>query len=411
MFPAEPTPAYAGTRPAAHRMRARNLAVVIAAAYASPVPLSRAELAERTAVSRPTVTRLVDDLVRVGLLREGESVPGSGPGRPSIPLTPSGAEYAALGLQVNVRRLTARLLDLSGVLLWEDSLDGDFAGSDPYEVLPQLIPLAQAGLDAAQGRRVVGAGLALPGLVDAATGHLLRAPNLGWRDVPAADVVRAGLAEVDVRVDNEATFAALTAARTAPGRPSGLRDFLYLSGEVGIGGCAVLDGQVLRGRHGWAGEFGHVAVAGTGRPCPCGSAGCLESYAGRNALLLDAGMPLTATPADIAGAADAGDARAVAAIERAADALAVALGSIVNVLDIPTIVFGGHLAALGPRLVAAVQDRLTVRVLHSTWVAPRVIAGSADPSAAATGAAYVLLERLLADPAALLPITASAPAG
>ncbi|MGB4835728.1 MAG: ROK family protein, partial [Nostocoides sp.] len=109
--------------------------------------------------------------------------------------------------------------------------------------------------------------------------------------------------------------------------------------------------------------------------------------------------------------ADAGDARAVAAIERAADALAVALGSIVNVLDIPTIVFGGHLAALGPRLVAAVQDRLTVRVLHSTWVAPRVIAGSADPSAAATGAAYVLLERLLADPAALLPITASAPAG
>lgn len=383
-------------------MRAANLALVTAAAYAAPEPRSRAELADVTSVSRATVGRLVDDLVRAGLLVEGPAAPSQGPGRPSIPLLPTGHRYAALGLQVNVRRLTARVVDLAGTLVSESVIDGDFTDSDPDTVLPQLLSLGREVVrSSADGREVVGAGLALPGLVGA-DGQLLRAPNLGWQEVDIRAIVDGRLGGLPLVIDNEATFAALTAARHAPGRPAAIGDFVYLSGEVGVGGAIVVDGQVLRGRHGWAGEVGHVPVTADGPRCPCGSTGCLETYVGRSALLARAGLPVDSPPAALAAAMGRGEHRAVTAIEEAARALAVALGGVVNVLDVPTVVLGGHLADLGAALADRVQSGLAERVLASRWVPPVVLVGSSDISPAATGAAYVPLEGLLADPGSVL---------
>ena len=112
------------------------------------------------------------------------------------------------------------------------------------------------------------------------------------------------------RIGNEADLAARTVAESAPGRPGDLSDFIYLSGEIGIGGAVVVDGRGMAGRHGWAGEIGHVSVDPDGPACPCGSTGCLERYAGKDAILSAAGLaasvrsgrpraggPVAATPA------------------------------------------------------------------------------------------------------------------
>ncbi|MFD0748136.1 ROK family protein [Phytohabitans flavus] len=131
-----------------------------------------------------------------------------------------------------------------------------------------------------EGLAVAGAALAVPGLVTA-HGVVRLAPNLGWRDVD----VPTGLAALDglpVTVDNEANLAALGELHAGPAGPA---SFLYVSGEIGIGAGIVLHGALFRGARGWSGELGHVAVRPDGPACSCGARGCLEQYAGQEAIL------------------------------------------------------------------------------------------------------------------------------
>ena len=379
-------------------LRSSNLALVLRTVCAEG-PLSRADVAVRTGTTRATAARLVDELVAGRLLDEGERPAPPRRGRPATPLLP-GARVGALGLQVDAGLLAARVLDLRGRVVAERVEEDDLVGSDPVDTLARLGVLA-AGLLAGMpaGLRPVGAGLALPGLVDVAAGALLRAPNLGWSDVPAADLLTAHLpTELRPVLGNEADLAARTVAETAPGRPGPLRDFLYLSGQIGIGGAAVLGGRVVTGSAGWAGEVGHVCVDPAGPACRCGSTGCLEQYAGRHALLTAAGLPLDTPPVDVVARAEDPDVRR--ALDAAADALGIALAGVVNVLDLPAVVLGGHLAALAEPLRPRLEELLGRRVLSARWRRPVVEAIPGLPAAGATGAALRALGDVLADPVA-----------
>src|SRR5207342_2005864 len=129
---------------------------------------------------------------------------------------------------------------------------------------------------------VVGAAVALPGLVEAKTGTLLRAPNLGWEEIAVAAELASRLGGLAVRADNEANLAAL--AEHWQGVARDLEDFVAVFGEVGVGGGIFLDGELFRGAHGFGAEFGHVTVDPDGPACKCGSAGCLETVAGQEAI-------------------------------------------------------------------------------------------------------------------------------
>ncbi|SNT05610.1 Sugar kinase of the NBD/HSP70 family, may contain an N-terminal HTH domain [Geodermatophilus pulveris] len=376
-------------------LRSSNLALVLRTVCADG-PLSRADVAARTGTTRATAARLVDELVAGGLVDEGERPARPRRGRPATPLLP-GARVGALGLQVDAGLLAARVLDLRGRVVAEHVEDDDLVGSDPAGTLDRLGVLAAgllAGLPA--GLHLAGAGLALPGLVDGDL--LLRAPNLGWTDVPAPDLLAAhlpgGLRPVP---GNEADLAARTVADTAPGRPGRTRDFLYLSGQIGIGGAAVLGGRVLTGSAGWAGEVGHVCVDPTGPACRCGSTGCLEQYAGRHALLAAAGLAPGTPLAEVV--ARIGEPRVGRALDAAADALGVALAGVLNVLDLPVVVLGGHLAALADVLRPRLEELLCRRVLSARWRRPAVLAVPGAPAAGATGAALQAMDGVLADPA------------
>lgn len=378
-------------------VREANLALVTATVCASAEPLSRADVAARTAMTRSTVSRLVDDLVRGGVLDELEPGAVTGRGRPATPLA-AGSRLAAVGLQVDAGFLAVRVLDLRGRVVAGRVVTGSFVGSDPRATLAHLALLADEVLAGVpDGVRLVGAGLALPGLVPPSGGGLLVAPNLGWADLAVSDLPV--VSRMLPRVGNEADLAARTVAEVAPGRPGPLRDFVYLSGEVGIGGSVVLDGRGMPGRHGWAGEIGHVPVDPDGPRCPCGSTGCLERYVGRAALLTAAGLPPTASGRDLADAARAGEASAVSAVARAAWALGVVLAGVVNVLDIPAVVLGGHLAQVADLLRPDLEEHLRTRSLSARWVAPTVTSAGEDPAAGASGAAMRELAEVLAHPA------------
>jgi predicted NBD/HSP70 family sugar kinase len=380
-------------------VRAANLALVLRTVCAAAAPPSRADVAGATGMTRATAARLADDLVAGGLLDEVERAPTARRGRPATPLAP-GSRIAALGLQVDAGLLVARVLDLRGRVVAERVQEGDFVGSEPAPTLERLSGLAGELLEGLPAQlRLVGAGLALPGIVDVAGGVLLRAPNLGWSDERPAEVLARSLpADLVPVLGNEADLAARTVAETAPGHPGPHRDFLYLSGQIGIGGAAVLGGRVMTGSSGWAGEVGHVCVDPGGPPCRCGSTGCLEQYAGRDALLAAAGLPRGAAPGSLAQRAADGDPAARQALETAARALGIALAGALNVLDIPAVVLGGHLGELGDLLCAAVEEHLSRRVLSARWRRPAIVAAAAAPGAGATGAALRALDDVLADP-------------
>ncbi|MEO6512038.1 MAG: ROK family protein, partial [Nocardioides sp.] len=346
-------------------------------------PPSRAAVAATTGLTRSTVSRLADELVAGGLLDELDTAKASGRGRPGTPLV-AGSSVAALGLQVNPGFVAARVVDLRGRVLAQDLIRRNLTRSDPVEVLARLGDLARAVKRAApSSTRLVGRGLAVPGLVAARDGRVLSAPNLGWSDVRVRALLPRRIGGSALQVANEAELAARTVAATAPGRPGPYADFFYVSGEVGIGGAAVLDGRVFGGRTGWAGEIGHVTVEPLGPPCSCGSRGCLEQYAGLRALRRD--------------------------VERAGWALGVALAAVVNLFDLPTIVLGGHLAQAADTLRPSMLRELEQRVLSSPWRTPVVRTADDDPAAGATGAAYQILERVLDAPALLVPAPRSAP--
>ncbi len=387
-------------------LRTSNLALLASRVFSSPEPVSRADIAAETGMTRSTASRLADELVAIGLVRELDPVASSGPGRPAVPLLPARGTFVALGLEVNVSRMAVRAVDLAGQVLAERIVVDDFSSSDAPAVLGRLADLLEpiASIGAVGSARLVGAALALPGLVRDNT--LLRAPNLGWSDIRPAEVLAPVLDRLGAGlvVENEADLAALTTARVRPGAPGEHRDFIYLSGENGVGAGIVRNSEVWLGANGFAGEIGHIQVDPKGPECGCGNRGCLERFAGRRAILNAAGLPRGAGSEELLKACE-DDAsphheRARRAIDAAADALGIALGTAINILDIPAVVLGGHLAPLTGLLAPPLQKILSRRVLASRWSAPQILPAPDDETPGATGGAWSLLEGVIADPAA-----------
>jgi predicted NBD/HSP70 family sugar kinase len=386
-------------------VRRHNLGVVLRH-LSEHGPRSRATIALETGLNKTTVSSLVSELIGLDLVVERGLEQRGTVGRPGQVVELSGDGVVALGLEVNVDYLAVRALDLTGSERHRGLDVRDNRGLATTEVLGRLAELAGAALDAvqAEGLRPVGATVALPGLVDAGTGTLLLAPNLGWTDVQVADELRERLpgASFPFVADNEANLAAL--AELWEGSARGLADVLYVSGEIGVGGGIIIGGELFRGAQGFGGEFGHMTVDPAGRPCACGSRGCLETVIGLEALLELAGLEPTATGSGepvstLAARARAGDERALAALQEAGRWLGIAIASAANLLNFQAVVLGGSFGQLSTWLAAPLARELEIHVLASDWAVPRVLPSTLGPEAAVRGAAAQSLRRVLSDPA------------
>jgi predicted NBD/HSP70 family sugar kinase len=246
------------------------------------------------------------------------------------------------------------------------------------------------------GQPLLGVGVAVPGAVNGAS-EIVRAPNLprlaGQRP---AEQLAATLSIDDVLVENEANLGALARLWAAP---SAGRDFVYVSGEIGVGAGVVVNGRLFRGVHGFAGELGHVVVDRNGPPCGCGGRGCVEQYAGQDVLVRTAGQR------DLAGveaAVQRENRRAIEAVEQAGAALGVGLSSLLNVIDVPMVVLGGLYSRLFETITPALTAELSRRVLSSRQATGQVRRSSLGIDAAVRGAAGLIVDRALTEPDRLL---------
>lgn len=396
-------PSRPSTRADQTTVRRANLGVVLRYVAANG-PCSRAAVASGTGLTRGTVSSLVGELIDLALLRESD-VPAGPPriGRPGVAIEVAGV-VAAIGLEVNVDYIAVCVEDVRGDVRYERRAARDNRGA-PGPVLDQLTRMAADALAVAveDGLRIVGIAVAVPGLVRVATGTLLRAPNLGWVDVDVADELRRRLAtDLPIHLENEANLAAI--AEHWRGAAQGLRSFLLVFGEVGVGGGIFVDGELFRGAHGYGGEIGHITVDPAGERCACGSRGCLETIVGQEAIARRAGIDTVGEDAsrslteELVRRAAAGDIRTLEALRDTGPTLGAAVASTINLFDLEGVVLGGAYGPLAPWLVDGVETALREHVLASRWSACELRASTLAEGAAVRGAAAFTLRSALASP-------------
>ncbi|MEU6370767.1 ROK family transcriptional regulator [Streptomyces sp. NPDC046931] len=375
-------------------MRRRNLARVMHTVSAEG-PLSRAAVASQIGLTRAAVSTLVDELIGAGLLEElGPERPGR-VGRPGSALAVSGQGPAGIGAEIGVDHLAVCAVDLRGVIRVRAVRHGTNRGRAPQPVLVELTGLVRQVVTEAEREGLWPAGLAVavPGLVARDARTVVRAPNLDWHDVDLGPLLPS---ELPLTVDNEANFGSLAELWLGDDTP---RDFLHVSAEIGIGGAVVVDGRLLRGTRGFAGELGHVPVRPEGPLCMCGGRGCLEQYAGEEAVLRAAGLsPGEDRVALLAELAAQGDQDVRRALRGAGTALGIALTGAVNLLDPQAVVLGGALAALAPWLLPSLEGELARR---TAGPACAVTVSRLGPEGPLLGAAHSVVRAVLDDPAAV----------
>ncbi|WP_333771757.1 ROK family transcriptional regulator [Streptomyces sp. IBSBF 2435] len=365
-------------------------------ALAAGENVTRAAVAAEVGLTRATVSTLVDELLAAGLVEEqGARRPGT-VGRPGTVLALSETGPAGIGAEIGVDHLAACAVDLRGTIRCRAERPAANRSRPAAAVLAELAELtAGVTAEAAKaGLQPVRTTVAVPGLIGQDRGTVLRAPNLGWEGVPLAAAFGGGAATA---VENEANLGAL-AELWLGGHDGRLTDFVHVSAEIGIGAALVVEGRLFRGARGFAGELGHVPVRPDGPRCSCGAHGCLETYAGEEALLRDAGVRAGRGPA-LKAAAVAGDPAALRALEEAGAALGIALSGAVNLLDPQAVVVGGPLADLAPWLLPGVRRELAARVTDRQWRAQDVLISRLGHDGVLRGAAYSSVRTVLDDPA------------
>ena len=391
-------------------LRNHNLSVTLDTLLRAQKPMSRADLAKETGLTKATLSLLASMLIESGVVQEGEPVVSTTYGRPSTPLEIRGGSIAGIGLQINTDGYGCLALDLNGDTLGREWVSEDMTGTDPYEIFAKLdamtFPL-ESRLKR-RGCKVVGAGFALPGIVTDDM-WLLVARNLGWENVNLTrfNVVR----RLDVVAGNEAKMAAIAqipgyATERAPflNVVDRTDSFIYLSTDIGIGGAVVRDGEVVMGSHGFAGEIGHLSVAMDGPLCSCGRHGCLEAFAGvalwsRLPALPRMGMPPAARPSIHSSSVGVrGIQTWPKVVDQAADALVSAIASAVNLVDVDTVLLGGLWTHFGDELATVLEGRLRSEILGYPNVKIRVFVPPVALHPSLYGAAEMGLRRFIENP-------------
>jgi len=358
--------------------------------------LTRSELVASTGLNRSTVAGLVNELSAEGLVAEVAGHGGS-VGRPSLMVAPVSQAAFVLAFDVRVERTIAAVMGLGGDILHRVDQTHRRSRLTPGSAAKELADFAEQLLaELPDGSAWVGTGIAIPGVVDPRVGVVRFAPNLGWTDVDFAALVSDEFTArfhgaPHVVVDNDANLGAL--AENIRGAGTGVRNLVYISGDVGIGSGVIMQGSLLTGSTGYAGEVGHMVVNPQGRECRCGARGCWETEIGSQALLRAVGDRFE-TAADVVVAAGRGDEEAALAVKSVSDWLAVGVANLANAFNPDVIIMGGHLRHL-PVFSNIVGSQLQSRwgdAEHVVMVAPPALGEDSSLIGAGEASFAALLE-------------------
>ena len=382
-------------------------------------PISRADLARKMGVRRGAVTLIVNDLLKRKVVFEGatgETVRGR---KPTF-LYIDSRRRAVIAADIRASETFLMLADLlgrplTGVVTFQTSPDVKQLVATLASRIKALIAECP-DIDGCEGIGVV-----VPGMVEHSTMKILHAPTLGWRNVSLREPLAAATG-LPVQVENSGRACALAQLWALRGDTPQPGDLVFISVSDGIGVGVIIHGEVLRGRHNIAGEFGHVPLSLDGPRCACGANGCWEAYVSNRATLARYfGRAATAGPErasqrhftveDLIVRARAGDAKAIAAVETTGRYLGLGLASVINALDPSRVYIGGEITSAWDLIEGSVRSALSERALTSAAARTEIrpVAAAEYPrlqGAAALVAAPAFAASVVAAPAVAAPTRA-----
>lgn len=352
-------------------------------------PISRADIAKETELQRSTVSHIVKELTDLNLIKDvyGES---SG-GRPPALLTLRSARPVAIGVDVGTQKTSVGCCDLTGRIIEKQEFPSD---PDPQVAAARIIGSVQELM-----RKHIGLieriGVSMPALVDSTKSHVLYSPHFAWRDPQIVEQLAAATG-VPVIVENDANAAALAELWFGRLAIPGVRDFIMVFVENGIGTGIVFDGQIYRGKGGVAGEFGHMRI-GIDAPIACanGSRECWEAFASEKAAIaryeaLVGRKRVRITFSDLLEKAFADDAAAISALKETAHYIGLGMGNLIQGLSPEAIVVGGSITRAW-QLVGADVIAATEAVVCKGMTATRILPSTLEDNAALMGAFSLVL--------------------
>ncbi|HEX3961931.1 MAG TPA: ROK family transcriptional regulator [Trebonia sp.] len=390
-------------------LRRDNRAAVLWALYLSQRG-SRQDLGTATGLSAASVTNVIRELLDEGIAIETGLAESDG-GRPRVLLGMNPAYGYVIGVDVGETRTRVELFDLT----MAEKAKAEYQ-LDPYQhdvdvVVEQILSgfdavLAGSGVDPAA---VLGVGIGVPGIIEQAPEVLVHGQTYGWDAVPLGRLLRARHLpdpRWPLHFDNGAKTMGQAELWFGAGR--GARSAVVILIGSGVGASLISGGTTYRGATSSAAEFGHITIMTGGRTCRCGSAGCLEAYAGAEAILERYGRPMAAADqeAALAELIEAAGTSPFAAtiLAETSQYLGAGIGSLINLFNPERVIVGGWAGLLlSEPLFPAIQEAARQHSLHHPFAATSIELGKLGPWAVALGAATLPMESFLNGAAERLP--------
>jgi predicted NBD/HSP70 family sugar kinase len=366
-------------------------------------PQSRHELGRATGLSQGTVSNVVGELIEKGLVVEAGLVDSDG-GRPRTLLRVNPEHSHVVGVDVGETRIRIEVFDLAmHPLATVEHLLAPVR-PDPGAVVAQVLDglhevLTRAAVEPAG---VLGVGVGVPGTVEQGAEATVHAQTIGWAAVPLERMLRTGT-ELPIYVENGAKT--LGQAELWFGAGRGVRHAVVTLIGSGVGAAVITDGAIHRGTTSSAGEWGHTGLVFDGRPCRCGSRGCLEAYVGAEAILDrwrqargGRAVPGEDVETGLAALLAAAPTSRVAArvLAETAGYLGAGIANLVNLFNPQRIVLAGWAGhALGTRLLPQIRAAAAERALHHPFSQTTIQLGELGLDAVALGAATLPVADLL----------------
>jgi glucokinase len=299
----------------------------------------------------------------------------------------------SIGVDLGGTNLRVAAVDSDGKILCRESVTASF-DYGPLHVVNRIVSIIEQVRERVSGHELRGVGIGVPGFIDIDAGLVVGSANLpGFQGFPVRDEIQQRLG-TPIVLENDANAAALGEMWMGAGR--NVKDLVLLTLGTGIGGGIVIDGKILHGAYGMAGEFGHMTVIPEGNPCGCGNRGCLEKHASASAIAAMASMMHFGhdmTSEQVYELALQGNERAKMVFESMGRALGIAIANLIHIFNFPLyLISGGPLPAwnfFAPAMLAEVNSRSFVFSRTATRI-EKALLGS---DAGLYGAAYLPFQR------------------
>ncbi len=365
--------------------------------------ISRAQIAKDTGLTPATVTNLVSELLKDGVIKECKTGESNGGRRPII-LKMNPGKYAIASVYISPDKIEFMLLNLLAEEIYYSYIDYGKAND-----INECIEFIASHYNSAKNsfrRKIIGVSIGMHGIVDTSSGTSVFAPNLGWHNVELKKILEKKI-DAPIFIDNDVRL--MTLAEVWFGKAKNVSDMVYLYIGKGIGSTIIAGKEVYGGSSSAAGEIGHFSIDANGPLCSCGNRGCLQSFANTTAIeqyikdaILATGsstaLTRNSTPDELVSAYKNGDEASQLVFEKEASYLTIAIGNIINMLNPEMIVIDSAINGFSELIIPYIEKQLPNRSMKYQREACSIKHSALGKKAVLKGGAALVFKQVYRQP-------------